>query len=277
MRDSTGMDWLSHFLNGTCAILRLQHPADLLLANTGAHHRRDFFFTARIFEIARALIYSQPTFLCEPDWSNVLSQWWSSVEGQGFWHPKEALFDMLPHVCNLSLRTLRFAHTKPPYAQSEIDLAEAERLGEEGIVMQKRLQQWWKSAEAWERDVPEVDGDLLVAKSYYHAISIYLSGSYDYHSHWSSPGAPQAPILNRLIIEGHMYEILRLSQKLLDHGFAGLLLFIPLRIAGARVANTDDQDAILRMFQTISQRGYAVANAIRADLVELWAGMDSKN
>ncbi|USP81299.1 uncharacterized protein yc1106_08573 [Curvularia clavata] len=277
MRDSTGMDWLSHFLNGTCAILRLQHPSDLLLANSGANHRRNFFFTARIFEIARALIYSQPTFLCGSDWSNALSQWWNSEEGRKLWHPKEALFDMLPHICDLSLRTLRFAHTKPPLPQSEIDLAEAQRLGEEGIVMQQWLQQWWKSAEAWERDTSRVDGDLLVAKSYYHAISIYLSGSYDYHSHWSRPGAPQAPILDRPTIEGHMHEILRLSQKLLDHGFAGLLLFIPLRIAGARVADTNDRDVILQMFLTISQRGYAVADAIRSDLVELWAEMNSKN
>lgn len=271
MRDSTGTDWLSHFLNGTCAILRLQHPADLLLTNTGVSHRRNFFFTTRIFEIARALIYSQPTFLCDSSWSDALSQWWASEEGQRLWHPKEALLDMLPHFCDLSLRALRFAHIKQPSLEWESHLAEAQKLGEEGIAMREWLEQWWKSAETWERNTLEADDDILVAKSYYHAISIYLSGSYDYHSHWSRPGAPRAPILDRLTIEGHMHEILQLSQRLLDRGFSGLLLFIPLRIAGARVSEAEDRDTITQLLQTISKRGYAVADAIHMDLIELWA------
>lgn len=277
MRDSTGTDWLSHFLNGTCAILRLQHPADLLLANTGANHRRNFFFTTRIFEIARALIYSQPTFLSNSDWTNALSKWWSCEEGQRLWHPKEALFDMLPHFCDLSIRALRFARSQEPDMQSEMYRIEVQRLAEEGVVLQQWLQRWWASAEAWESDIPEEDVDLLIAKSYYHAISIYLSGTYDYHTHWTRLDSPPAPILTRVSIERHMHEILRLSQKLLDHGLAGLLLFIPLRIAGARVSNPEYQAIIVQLLLTISQRGYAVAKAIHADLVELWARKSSQD
>ncbi|KAH7551244.1 hypothetical protein BM1_10118 [Bipolaris maydis] len=271
MRDSSGTDWLSHFLNGTCAILRLQHPAHLLLTNTDANHRRNFFLTTRIFEIARALIYSQPTFLSEPEWTNALSQWWSREGGQRLWHPKEALFDMLPHFCDLSLRTLRFAQTEETYLQSSLHRAEAQRLADEGIELQQRLEQWWICAEAWGKNTSEVDADLVVAKTYYHAMRIYLSGSYDYHRHWNQPDSPLAPILNRSSIEMHMNEILRLGQELLNHGLAGLLLFIPLRIAGARVSHKKDQDLILQLLKTISQRGYAVANAIHIDLVELWA------
>ncbi|XP_014552838.1 hypothetical protein COCVIDRAFT_29841 [Bipolaris victoriae FI3] len=277
MRDSSGTDWLSHFLNGTCAILRLQHPAYLLLTNADASHRRNFFFTTRIFEIARALIYSQPTFLSEPEWANALSQWWSCEEGQRLWHPKEALFDMLPHFCDLSLRTLRFAQTEETYLQSSLHHPQAQMLADEGIELQQGLQQWWICAEAWGKDTSEVDADLVVARTYYHAMSIYLSGSYDYHKHWNQPGSPPAPILNRSSIEMHMNEILRLGQELLDHGLAGLLLFIPLRIAGARVSYKKDQDLILRLLKTISQRGYAVANAIYIDLVELWARKMSTN
>lgn len=270
MRDSSGTDWLSHFLNGTCAILRLQSPENLLLANPAASHTRNFFFTTRIFEIARALIYSQPTFLSGPDWTHALSQWWSCEEGQRLWHPKEALFDKLPHFCDLSIRTLHFAKTGELDLDSRLHHAETQMLADEGIVLQQWLQQWWVSTELYERKTTEAETDFLVAKNYYHAISIYLSGSYDYHSHWSKPNSPQAPILSRLSIEGHMHEILRLSQELLDRGVAGLLLFIPLRIAGARVSKAQEQDLILQLLRTISERGYAVASAIHVDLIELW-------
>jgi hypothetical protein len=49
-----------------------------------------------------------------------------------------------------------------------------------------------------------------------------------------------------------------------------VLLFFPLRVAGARVRTTHDMKEILTLFHIVLQRGYAVADALTVDLLELW-------
>ena len=150
-------------------------------------------------------------------------------------------------------------------------------LAEEGMALRESLEKWWSDTVTWEQAV--VDGgipkqhdlELSVGYVYYHAISIYLSGTYDYHIHWILPGAPCAPILPRSIIEWHVTEILRLSQELLADGLAGIMLFFPLRVAGARVTDVDSKNSILEHLYTTRDRGFVVAEAFTEDLLELWA------
>lgn len=54
---------MKHFLYGTSNMLRLRGP-EAHLSGSG----RSFFLTVRVFEICRALIYPEPTFLCRPEW-----------------------------------------------------------------------------------------------------------------------------------------------------------------------------------------------------------------
>ena len=83
--------------------------------------------------------------------------------------------------------------------------------------------------------------------------------------------APCAPILACSQIEWHMRQILWLSRELLANGVAGVLLFFPLRVAGARVRDAHHMHEVLDLFRSVLQRGYAVADAMIADLSELWS------
>ncbi|KAG9190592.1 hypothetical protein G6011_08680 [Alternaria panax] len=269
MCDASGTNWLSHFLHRTCAILRLQSPSCLALPDRKSTQKRVFFLSARIFEISRALIYSEPTFLSERAWTSALADLWSG-EGAPVWHPKEALFDMLPSFSELSIRVFQYCESEAGHLPEEAQNERAQYLAAEGLLLQRSLHEWWDGSNAWQHASDGLDPELLVAHVYYHAVSIYLSGTYDYHVHWNKPTAPRAPVLARAQIEWHTHEILRLSHGLLATGAAGVLLFFPLRVAGARVRTAWDRNEIMTLFHMVLQRGYAVAGALTADLSELW-------
>ena len=270
MCDPSGNNWLSHFLHGTCAILRLQHPSSLACQDQYNMYTRTFFLTTRIFEISRSLIYSEPTFLSDPVWTDALARLWSA-EGAAVWHPKEALFDMLPSISELSIRALRFCDVEAASMTDGMRFHRAQDLGAEGLLLRQMLQEWWEMSNTWQHTSLKPDSELLVGHIYYHAISIFHSGTYDYHVHWIQPDSPNAPILTRSKIDWHTHNILRLSRELLACGVAGVLLFFPLRVAGARVQSSREREDILDLLHAVVQRGYVVADAITSDLEELWS------
>ncbi|KAL5444418.1 hypothetical protein PMIN06_008429 [Paraphaeosphaeria minitans] len=278
MRDSTGTTWLSHFLHGTCAMLKLLEPDTLSQADPINSHRRIFFLHTRIFEISRSLIYSSPTFLWDSKWTAATANLWDG-DSAALWHPKEALFDILPGFSELSIRALRCALDEaqfPPRVHHDL----AESLADEGFALQEKLQGWRKESQFWEHmckadqassiSTSWPDTELMVSYAYYHAINIYLSGTYDYHKLWTGPDAPRAPILPRDAIDLHVSRILHYSRSLLAHGTSGILLFFPLRVAGARAIDSSSRQEILSLFQITSQRGFVVAEALVDDLLELW-------
>jgi hypothetical protein len=279
MRDTTGLNWLSHFLHGTCTILRLQHPESLSFPGAYNSQKRAFFLTTRIFEIARSLIYTEPTFLSEPAWTAALVGFWQN-EGATMWHPKEALFDILPRFSNLSVRTVTFCEDIEQFA-IEVQCYLIQSLADEGLLLQASLEQWWMETAKWKTDIQHPspgstmwdlpDTELLIGYVYYHATSIYLSGSFDYYEHWTWSGAPIAPTLPRSQIDWHVSEILRISQELLAEGISGVLIFFPLRVAGARAMDIASRDIILDLLRTTARRGFIVAEAFTVDLSELWA------
>ncbi|EFQ91153.1 hypothetical protein PTT_12083 [Pyrenophora teres f. teres 0-1] len=269
MCDRTGNNWLAHFLHGTCAILRVQQPSSLSGEDQHSTYTRTFFLTTRIFEISRALIYSELTFLSNPEWTDALARLWSG-EGAAVWHPKESLFDMLPSISELSIRALCFCNDEAASMSDQMQLQRAQDLGAEGLLLRQMLQEWWEMSNTWQHTSQEFDSELLVGHIYYHAISIYHSGTYDYHIHWTQPGSPNAPVLARSEIDWHTREILRLSRELLAYGVAGVLLFFPLRVAGARVQSSREREDILGLLNVVVQRGYVVGDSITSDLAELW-------
>lgn len=278
MQDSTGTNWLSHFLNGTCVILRLQHPRTLACPGEDNERKRRFFLATRIFEIARSLLYSEPTFLSDPEWTDAIASL-RKADCESECHPKEVLFDLLPSVADLSIRTMNICESLAKgWVESQSQVIES--LAREGLDLQRSLQQWCVAAEWWEQasqfkgsndpSARKLDVELLIGYVYYHAISIYLSGTFDYHVYWALPGAPCAPILPRHQIDHHVSEILRIGQELLTLGVSGLLLFFPLRVAGARAVDVWSRNLIMDLLQTTAGRGFSVADAISIDLSELW-------
>lgn len=97
MYDITGDGWVKHILYGTSRILQLRGPK--------AHVKgagRSFFLAIRVFEICRALIYSDSTFLSEKAWVNLSELIWDGEEND--WHPKETLFDLMTLCSGLNQR-----------------------------------------------------------------------------------------------------------------------------------------------------------------------------
>jgi hypothetical protein len=269
MRDQTGENWLAHFLNGTSTLLRLQGPRILDPQDKEMDHRQVFFFSMRVFEISRALIYTEPTFLATPEWSKTIAAYW--IQHPASWTPKEALFDILPRSVDLAIRTLDF-DGRAQNMQWQEQYQCATSLGQEGLSLQSALIHWHSNfllpaCLTGQEKQPE----LLIARVYYHTVSIYLDGIFSYHTPFSATYAPISPILDRSVIYSHVAAILDLSQELLAQGTAGILLFFPLRVAGARAKHSRAQNEILSALHTIVQRGFVVAESFIEDLSGLWA------
>lgn len=107
MYDVSGDGWVKHMLYGTSRMLQVRGPAAHL-----AGYGRLFFITGRVFEICRALIYLEPTFLSDPPWVSLSKDIWNN-ETRVYWHPKEALFDLMLCCLNLSLRYLTLVYLIP--------------------------------------------------------------------------------------------------------------------------------------------------------------------
>ena len=114
------------------------------------------------------------------------------------------------------------------------------------------------------------DSASLLANIYYHATLIFLSGIFDYRPHhWEEIPTPR---LLALEVQNHVTAVIGISEMALKTTrIAGILLFFPLRVAGARVRTMAEQQAILSMLQQIESRNFIVAGAFVEDLKRLWS------
>ncbi|KAH6676752.1 hypothetical protein B0J14DRAFT_586248 [Halenospora varia] len=269
MYDVTGEGWVKHILYGTSKILQLRGPA---AHASGAG--RSFFLTFRVFEISRALIYNELTFLDEVDWRLLMEDIWSGL-GAADWHPREALLDLMISCSTLSMRGHALDNlTSHPATDELLGIAN------EGLDIQSLLFTWSEEASLWSASEPNGtrksssstthNSASLIAEIYYHATLIFLSGIFDYRSpFWREISTPSLPTAE---IQNHVTAILTLSERALKTtSIAGVLLFFPLRVAGARVRTVAEQRAILSMLHDIENRNFVVAGAFVEDLNRLWA------
>ncbi len=63
MNDSTGEGWLQHLIHGTSQALIASGPSSCISGPC-----RRFFTESKIFEVCRAIVFNQPTFLAEDKW-----------------------------------------------------------------------------------------------------------------------------------------------------------------------------------------------------------------
>lgn len=112
----------------------------------------------------------------------------------------------------------------------------------------------------------------ILSLTYYHASSIFLSGIYDYRPDFT---LHEVPSLTEDEIQAHVVGILTNADLALrTTTLAGILLFFPLRVAGARTKCDLQKSNILEMFGEITKRSFVVADAFREDLTGLWAEKD---
>ena len=265
MCDTTGEGWIKHFLHGTSALVRYRGPAAHL---KGAG--KQFFLTARVFEISRALIYSSESYLEQAEWRSLAQNMWSGIEAQK-WHPKEALLDLMTDCASLGVRAIKSIKITEDFPGTS-DETILHELAQEGIVLRSALSAWKEFAQSWVVDPPQNDQDqkMTIAFSYYHAISIYLSGIFDYHRHWTDRHI-STPELSSLEIQAHVSAILTMVGKALKEGtLAAILFFFPLRVAGARARTLERRHEISVLLHLISNKGFVVADAFVTDLGDLW-------
>lgn len=114
------------------------------------------------------------------------------------------------------------------------------------------------------------DHSLLLSHTFFAAVSIYLSGIFDYEiTYWQDWGLA-TPTLGEGQIQTHLNDILTLSGAILDTtALSPVLLLFPLRVAGARAREAWHQKFIYDLLGRVEHK-FAVAGAFKDDLRELW-------
>jgi hypothetical protein len=98
MSDTTGQGWVQHLVHGTSSALVATGP---LAFESGLGKR--FFTEIRIFEVCRAIIFNEPTFLADPRWQN-LSAKLQELKDDEQSHPLDALLDIIVFCSTLRVR-----------------------------------------------------------------------------------------------------------------------------------------------------------------------------
>lgn len=98
MYDATGDGWIRHMLYGTSRLLQLISPEG---CSQGAG--RVFYLEARIFEVARSMLFSQESFLTMPPWRSLAQKIWLGPYAKD-WTPLESLLDVASVVADLCIR-----------------------------------------------------------------------------------------------------------------------------------------------------------------------------
>lgn len=112
---------------------------------------------------------------------------------------------------------------------------------------------------------------MLLANVFHPAISIYLSGVYDYELHFWDEYDYAIPTLCNDKIAFYVDIIVNTVTDALKNSTLSPLLFLfPLRIAGARADHRAHTRLISEALQLISTR-FVVALSISSDLEEIWA------
>ncbi|KAJ6439335.1 lysine amidinotransferase [Purpureocillium lavendulum] len=303
MNDASGDGWVQHMVHGTGEALRASGP--------GACARgpgRAFFVQARVFETCRTILFNEPTFLTEAAWAALARDMWTrtadddDTAGDGAadeWHPLDSLLDIMVMCSQLRVR----AGNLIAMPEQTRNATEGRDIYDDGCRLREALQ-YWHNAYALDDEPLElgvVDGaantttttttittttSKLLARVFYAATSVYLSGVFDYSAaQWArllnDESAPAAATLPRDVVDAHVETVLRLAGAALEcperHGWLSPLLFLfPLRIAGARSTDDghEDQDRrqwrrrrIVELLGRIRRRGgFVVADAVDGEL-----------
>ncbi|CAG7559002.1 unnamed protein product [Fusarium equiseti] len=271
MTDATGQGWVQHLVGGTSKALVAAGPTVCL---TGRGKR--FFTEIRIFEVCRAIIFNEPTFLANSEWRLLTAG--MQPDAQGDDHGLNALLDIITLCSTLRVRvrTLLYSSKTQCYGKSQRNVSNAYDIALEGFRLRQALVDWEASMTRPEQ-LKAVSGDttavsfFFLAKAFFSATSIYLSGVFDYEiPHWQEMGII-APTLSEDEIQGHVTGILTHTREIMiNSSISPLLTLFPLRVAGARSWETWQQESIMESLSAI-EKSFPVAASFRADLQVVWS------
>ncbi|KAH7259534.1 uncharacterized protein BKA55DRAFT_562715 [Fusarium redolens] len=269
MTDATGEGWIQHLVHGTSKALVAAGPKSCL-----SGHGQRFFTEIRIFEVCRAIIFNESTFLAKSDWRCLTQQMRAKEQGNS--DPLDELLDIIVSCSTLRVRAKNLIY----YSDTDtIDLPkhldDAFDVAQEGFHLRQALIDWEAKDQPLKQQTAEnATGNFSsLTKAFSAATSIYLSGVFDYEiPYWQDMGIV-APNLSEEEIQMHVINILTHSNTVLyNSSISPLLVLFPLRVAGARSWQSWQQDCIMQNLLVV-ERTFPVASAFRADLMGVWARM----
>ncbi|CAK7207438.1 hypothetical protein SEUCBS139899_010248 [Sporothrix eucalyptigena] len=307
MSESPGQGWQLHMVHGTARALRASGAACCRRGRP-----RTFFLQARVFEVFRAIVCSDATFLTEPEWTNLLEEMWvgdfGSADGSSPsdkeahpWHPLDALLDLIVLCTKLRFRIRVFlAQCHNGQLTEDTVQAEGQAIGNTARSLRKALERWRTdyghigvpstpafsssdtfvsspTASSLPSSIPiTTDPSMILGHIFCAAANAYLSGIFDYElDQWDAIGItpPTLPVED---LQHHVDTILRYAAPALaTTNIAPILLLFPLRIAGARSRYPRQRVEVLRLLGEVG-RMYAAAIYYSAHLQRLWGRLEEE-
>ncbi|KAI6269341.1 hypothetical protein MCOR28_007782 [Pyricularia oryzae] len=277
MNDSTGNGWLQHLIHGTSKALRASGPSTCI---SGPCMR--FFTESKIFEVCRAVVFNQPTFLADEKWMALSA----SLRAYSLCSSQKVLDALLDIVVMCASLRVKAAHLIEFFQRSgpvDIIIEQAQAISQRGFELRGQLHAWASShhtsnvfrcpatsqvsSATWNTE--HKHETQLLAETCFSATSIYLSGVFDYEIYyWQSLQLPVAT-LSEDQIQQHVAFILDSSQRLAGTSISSLLLLFPLRVASARARKTSQKEQIMELLGIVGS-SFPVALAFKAEIENLW-------
>ncbi|KAL5334409.1 hypothetical protein BJX70DRAFT_378400, partial [Aspergillus crustosus] len=263
LSDHSGEGWIKHMLYGTTKLLQLAGPTMAM-----SPLRRGFFDLYRVLEASRALIYCEETILSQGCWVDHQTKLSSS---HGSWEPMEAILTLMIQTSAFSLRSRAAVESIPESDRATDPLIAL--IAAEGFTLQAALHNWHTEALLHlSQSLTETDDYFSLALLYHHALSIFLSGNYDYFSYWDRIAAP---VLSSEEVSSHVLAIIDISEQLIARAqLPGVMLVFPFTVAGARARLPGHRAKLLALIEGVIDKGFLVANRVKDDLVVRWMAWD---
>ncbi|KAK8001216.1 hypothetical protein PG991_013438, partial [Apiospora marii] len=234
MNGETGDGWLMHMVHGTTNALQASGPS-ACRAGLGL----SFFLQARIFEASRALLLGERTFLSNPEW-RFLTRGAQPNDGSFENSCLEDILDIIVQCSKLRSQVRQLLERDGPLHASQRPI-DAPDLAAEGLRLRLLLDLWRAGNPCLPlRDSPhpynpaksDLTLEFLLSNVFFAAISIYLSGVFDYEMiHWQRWGIA-VPTITEVELQVHLGQILSITSVALHETSLSPLLFLfPLRIA----------------------------------------------
>ncbi|KAF5554064.1 hypothetical protein FNAPI_6536, partial [Fusarium napiforme] len=213
MTDSTGEGWIQHLVHGTSKALVAAGPTS---CQSGYGQR--FFTEIRIFEVCRAIIFNESTFLANADWRCLTRDMRAKHQGSD---SLDELLDLIVSCSTLRVRAIDLIyHSDTDAIGLPKRLDEAFDVAQEGFRLRQSLIDW--EAKGRRAKQENASGSFAsLSKAFFAATSIYLSGVFDYEiPYWQDKGIV-APNLSEEEIQMHVVNILTHTNTVLrrDSGF----------------------------------------------------------
>jgi hypothetical protein len=154
------------------------------------------------------------------------------------------------------------------------DLLELRAFASRGFKLRSNLLSWEETVRH-SKVQGSTEYEMQISWVFYSAISIFLSGVFDYSTTWTMNGI-SAPTLSEVEIQQHVQKMLTASTVALKTSNLSALLFLfPLRIAGARAVNIEQRTQIQGLLAEIACN-FKAAEAFISQLRALWADPASR-